>query len=470
MKNLNYLGLGLMILGAMACTKDPIASPIAKATAQDGANVVEGKINDAALSIKFGKLVDVDDFTAVKVTLVAAEGASIQSPGETVDFSKPVPVLVNNGVSDVTYVMTAEAPDPIKSILVGDKAAKIDGTNIALEYDANTMYADNIELTVNLRKGAAVKTPEKLVFDFTAQSTHKLVVTYLGKEFVYAVRLAGFEMQENLYEKAGWVNASEDFGSLPKYITVYKNKKLLGTKNEGVIVELDKRATLSVYGKGNENTFKLRDCYKAHNDAIIMLAGINGINQATISDSKVIYASGSAYPVLAQLTDGSFVLTPQKHAKEGDQYINNLIRLGADGKTVVEAKWLPKNAFGGYFMVATGGKRMERADMAKTGVTPDAGWFDKTYSRELVGVTKDGKAVLFVCDQVDGGVDMNKAIDMMTAVGCMEVMSLEGSGSPDLLINGKDAVRNSKIHNADWSIKADADAKCKTYRAVPAFK
>lgn len=246
----------VFLAGAISCSKDAIPSPLSSVTVKDGDKEVMAEINHTAKTVKFDKFAGIDDFAAVKVSITVVNGATLVSPAAeaVVDFTKqPVEIVVNDAVNDVTYSMTAKTPDPFKSVKVGGKSANVDGINITIPYDKETMDITRLKLDIALRKGAKIVKPAESVFDFSVKTTQGLTISYLGKDYIYQVRLEGYDPDSNPLVKAGWRSANDFYGSLPKHITIYKNEKLGKTKDQtGFLAEIGKGGKMLALGKGNE--------------------------------------------------------------------------------------------------------------------------------------------------------------------------------------------------------------------------
>ena len=444
----NFLMASLLLVGAIACTKDAIPSPLSSVTVKDGDKEVVAEIDHTAKTVKFDKFAEIDDFAAVKVNIAVANGASLVSPAAdaVVDFTKqPVEIVVNDAVNDVIYSMTAKKPDPFKGVKVGGKPASVEGINITLPYDKETMDITRLKLDIALRKGANVVKPAEAVFDFSVKTTQGLTISYLGKDYIYQVRLEGYDPDSNPLVKAGWRSANDFYGSLPKHITIYKNEKLGKTKDQtGFLAEIGKGGKMLALGNGNSAYKSINEVAELPEakDYPVIVNGISGINQAIISDGGFVYSSGSTFPCLAQEEDGTFVLCLQ--AREplpaAPWWKSSLFMLDIDGTTKLKEGWVPKNLIGGYYMVMANGKAMTAAEMGKTGLYNN--WFDgdAVHSREFIGLKKDGTVYVFVCGRGkdgNGGLAMKEVVDIMILAGCDRAMTLEGSTSANMLINGK---------------------------------
>jgi hypothetical protein bacD2_02777 len=68
--------------------------------------------------------------------------------------------------------------------------------------------------------------------------------------------------------------------------------------------------------------------------------------------------------------------------------------------------------------------------------------------RTAIGVTKDNRLVLFVCEgrnQTPGvaGLTTADVAEVMKAIGCVEALNLDGGGSTCMLVNGKEVIKGS---------------------------
>ena len=114
--------------------------------------------------------------------------------------------------------------------------------------------------------------------------------------------------------------------------------------------------------------------------------------------------------------------------------------LDIDGTSKLKEGWVPQNLISGYYMVVANGKAMTAAEMGKTGLYNN--WFDgdAVHSREFIGLKEDGTVYVFVCGRGkdgNGGLAMKEVVDIMILAGCDRAMTLEGSTSANMLINGK---------------------------------
>ena len=66
--------------------------------------------------------------------------------------------------------------------------------------------------------------------------------------------------------------------------------------------------------------------------------------------------------------------------------------------------------------------------------------------RSAIGITQDGKLILFVCEGREQtpdvpGMTLDQLARLMKAFGCVDALNLDGGGSSCMLINGKKTIK-----------------------------
>lgn len=106
-----------------------------------------------------------------------------------------------------------------------------------------------------------------------------------------------------------------------------------------------------------------------------------------------------------------------------------------------------KTAMGGGPLLIDGGKFMdtyvEELFNGTSGISPDS-----NQPRTAMGVTADGKMVLFVCEgrqMTEGvaGLTTADVANVLLDLGCVEAINLDGGGSSCMLVNGKTTIKVS---------------------------
>jgi exopolysaccharide biosynthesis protein len=102
---------------------------------------------------------------------------------------------------------------------------------------------------------------------------------------------------------------------------------------------------------------------------------------------------------------------------------------------------------GGGPLLIDGGKfkdtYVEELFNGASGISPDS-----NQPRTAMGVTADGKMVLFVCEgrqMTEGvaGLTTADVANVLLDLGCVEAINLDGGGSSCMLVNGKTTIKVS---------------------------
>ncbi len=111
------------------------------------------------------------------------------------------------------------------------------------------MNVNAMVFDIELVPGASLKSPADRTFDLEfADGT--LVVTYGGTDYTYVVKQTGYT--DPLLSQ-GWTDETGSFGTLPKYIKVYKTTKLNGVDNNiAYIAIMGPQSTMGVVGNGSD--------------------------------------------------------------------------------------------------------------------------------------------------------------------------------------------------------------------------
>lgn len=232
-----------------------VSQPFVSVTAADGDATITAVISDADKTITFGEFQNMTDLSKVTVTFDMTWGAILKTPGTAtaeVNLTSPYSVVVNVGyLHEETYLMSAkpkDIPNPILSAKVGDEEAVIAGNTITIAYKTG-MNVNAMVFDIELVPGASLKSPADRTFDLEfADGT--LVVTYGGTDYTYVVKQTGYT--DPLLSQ-GWTDETGSFGTLPKYIKVYKTTKLNGVDNNiAYIAIMGPQSTMGVVGNGSD--------------------------------------------------------------------------------------------------------------------------------------------------------------------------------------------------------------------------
>lgn len=281
-----------------------------------------------------------------------------------------------------------------------------------------------------------------------------------------------------------WSEVTSEYGELPSYIKVYKApEKLEGKKAIAYIAVADMAsAQWDIWSisdpemDGTEDDFKTpKKVYDEGNWPIVINAGFfyasGGLNYSSslaVRESEVLayninYASEDwvkmYYPTRAaflETADGKFDAcwtyrtwdnhymypAPAENTWAADPAKQPTAKYPEGGK-----EFAAKTAMGGGPLLIDGGKfkdtYVEELFNGTSGISPDS-----NQPRTAMGVTADGKMVLFVCEgrqMTEGvaGLTTADVANVLLDLGCVEAINLDGGGSSCMLVNGKTTIKVS---------------------------
>ncbi len=266
----------------------------------------------------------------------------------------------------------------------------------------------------------------------------------------------------------GWT-AQYQFGKLPTYISIYKSPEQLESKKAVAYIAVAdmSKASFSVLGEktGSKTPSQF---YEQSQHSVILNGGFfwDGSSLSMICrDGQVICPNNQSdsedwvtiyYPtraVFGLMTDGSYKTTwtyttttnitysyPQPaENKYGETPKEVPSATFPAGGSVLKAK----NAIGGGPMLIKDGaiKDTYVAELLKISA-------DSNQPRSAIGITKDNKLILFVCEgreMTPGVVGYTTAevAKILKSLGCVDAMNLDGGGSSCMLINGKETIKGT---------------------------
>lgn len=433
-----------------------IAHPFQSVTAVDGSTTATAVISDDDKTITFPEFQELTDLSNVEVTFNLTPGAFLKTPAKPtarVNLTTAYTVEVNTGgYLPVAYTMTAkpkDIPNPILSAKVGDVEATMEGNIISIAYaagmDINAMVFD-----FTLVAGASIKSPANKTFDLElADGT--LVITYGGVDYTFVVRATGYT--DPLLSN-GWTDETAKFGSLPKYIKVYKNEDLLNkpeNKSLGYIAIMGPQATMGVVGSGKTGAKPITELEQEGNWNVILVGVSTSATQTIVRDGKFVQdpeglnsfatigqdKNGICKMAWTQKFDGKLYSFPFRNASSFTP------RVQGDGTV-----WDVQTAVSGVPMILWDGNVLTAEQTIGNDGT-NMGWYGGVAARAAVGVTAHGKVIAFCGQQVEGsvGVTMLEMAKIMKDVGCVSAMTFEGSSSPNMHVNKQATVVNSNLAN-----------------------
>lgn len=285
--------------------------------------------------------------------------------------------------------------------------------------------------------------------------------------------------------KLGWKNVEDTYGELPNYIDVYKSPESLQDKKAVAYVavaNMDK-AKWDILGEiafneqangyGAKSVKTLSQFYIQENFPIIVNGGLFYYANSFYYTQNLVYRNGVMlapnqnyfskdwvkiwYPTIAafgQMNNNSFEATWTYY--NNNTKINYAYSIPANNDMNKEplkvpdanfpsnaASYIPKTAIGGIITLLKDGEVkntyiQELLDVSATSNQP----------RTAIGITKDKKLILFVCEgrNVSTGVAGFTTLDVaniMKSLGCLDAVNLDGGGSSGMLVNGKETIKPS---------------------------
>lgn len=281
-----------------------------------------------------------------------------------------------------------------------------------------------------------------------------------------------------------WTDVSADYGTLPEHISVYASPETLeGKLAVAYIAVADMKSAFwdvwSIDDAAMEGTSDaLRtpsEVYSEGSWPIVVNAGFfyssdgkNYSSSLAVRDSEVLayninYASEDwvtmYYPTRAALIEsetGSFdacwtyrtwdshymypVPADNSWEKKPESQPSDKYPEGAEA-------FAAKTAIGGGPLLIDGGEfrdsYIEELFNGSSGIGPDS-----NQPRTAIGVTDDGKMILFVCEgreMTEGvyGLTTADVANVLLDLGCVEAINLDGGGSSCMLVNGKKTIKVS---------------------------
>ena len=281
------------------------------------------------------------------------------------------------------------------------------------------------------------------------------MVTYGGTDYTYVVKQTGYT--DPLLSQ-GWTDETGSFGTLPKYIKVYKTTKLNGVDNNiAYIAIMGPQSTMGVVGNGSDlkTIQELEGLDGSWNVYLVGVSSAGTAVQTIIRDGQFVQDPHAinSFATIGQDNNGAYKMAwSQKF--DGKLYAfpfrngsSFTARVQGDGTV-----WDAKTAVSGIPMVLWDGNILTEAQTICNDGS-NSGWYagNPAYARTAVGITAQGKVFAFCGQQVEGsvGVSMLDLAKVMKELGCVSAMSFEGSSSPNMRINKHETVLNSKVASGD---------------------
>jgi hypothetical protein len=338
----------------------------------------------------------------------------------------------------------------------------------------------NVELKITLAEGVTMVSPTTLDTTFNFNESPSITVKSNNVEVNYKLKFEYYIPDFDPSEK-GWVQ-DNSFGTLPKYLTVYKYSGNFDGKAVKAYIAVadmnDANARFSVLGEAHYDapTPTPTQFYQNNSQPKIVMNGgyfWDGTSLGLIiRDGKTINpdqpmvwrtyngASTVYYPttgLFGQNTDGSFSINwcYSPDAKTIYTYTSPSPNKAGDAPQIFPSStfptqgtvWNPSEAIGAGPILIKGGiyKNLWEPEMfdESSGIGPTS-----NNPRSAIGYIPSGYLLFFVCEGRNmttntPGLTLENVADLFLEAGCTEAINLDGGGSSCMLINGKETIKPS---------------------------
>ncbi|WP_106830888.1 phosphodiester glycosidase family protein [Parabacteroides pacaensis] len=448
-----------------------ITSPFISITAEDGEEITSATISDEERKIKL-PFRNRKDLSNVIVTFAMAKGATLKSPVNKMAIldltSSEYPIIVNNGIAEITYII--EPAKPVDTILQSVTAK--DGTSTV-----NGIISDNkkqilfqfneldnlsqVDLTFTVGEGASLVSLSSTETKMDLAIPQSVTINNGIDDVPYTILAAS--AKENLCQKTGWKKVTDQYVPLPPYINVYKIDTLDNKPgNIACITVIDEKQThMAVLGDGmnasNQPYLRVGGMEKSNPEWPVFFLGIGGLQSppivvTIINEGKIIQKPSWNCPGTVGITpDGKVqiayaaVIDNQLYAFDTPMGDNTLDK--SKGKL-----WNVTAATSGYSFIVRNGKVFNdyATLLAEDGRNENKN-DTKVMARGAIGVTSSGKILLFVCQAMLGsvGTTLENMAELMKDLGCENVLAFEEGSSALTRINKVSTVLTGDFYNSE---------------------
>jgi hypothetical protein len=390
-------------------------------------------------------------------------------------------LLIFTGACGEDNNSTIDLSDHIVSVSILNKVAgniTIDNFihQVSVELVEDQVLSD-VQIKLELKDGVTMVSPSSSEATYDLAASPKFTIKAGGKEYSYTIKVK--EIEEPVGPYKGWPQSTE-FGNLPKGIRVYKSPVQLQGKNAVAYIAVAKTskgrtfdAVLSgTITDGNRMLSGAKtpaDFYADGNYPVIINGGYFTYQSAYYHLSLV--SQGGSVVIGAQQDvwlDGTYYLPARgifSHI-EGSEYKAEWAITPSGTTTYAYSEQVPKPTVPATFP-STEGAREYKAQtgigggpvLIKNGVIVNSyvnEMFQETTDvgatinnpRTAIGITGDGRLVLFVCEGRNQtpntpGFTLEETAKILLDLGCVEALNLDGGGSSCMLVNGKETIKPS---------------------------
>jgi hypothetical protein len=300
--------------------------------------------------------------------------------------------------------------------------------------------------------------------------------SYLLSLIILIVGLSAFSIVNG---QTIWKDVSNQFGILPQSIKVLKSDEFLDgspsimyiatinskdhAKQFFVDTAFRRRLTPNQYFTRNEQAFIVVNCsffefvQNRNVNLIVQNSKMVGFDTSAVSRKgrdtmTYVHTLGSAFGIfkngkmdIAFNYNDSGMAVPYVLQSPYSPMIDSVRKLNINHPSLADLKpWKVKHAFGGGpVLVQYGQVKISNNEEKKFAGKAIA---DK-HPRTAIGYTKDGTMIILAIQgRMKGlaeGATLPQMAKIMTDLGCVEAMNLDGGGSSCMLINGKETIKPS---------------------------
>lgn len=389
-----------------------------------------------------------------------------KSDTSTADVDKPDTEIV---APPTNYILGAKVLDKENAEILIDQESRL--LTVKLLKNAGRLA---VKIKFELANGVSMYYPKVLdpTFDFALKKA-EVWLDFMGQQVKYTLQLEEVESIAVDPLMLNWVDVSDQFGSLPTAIKVYRSPELLqGRKAKAFIAVADIRngskfevmnaipaQTPDVYYTQSNHPIIMNSGYMYNATNICMLVkngqriatNVQTVNRANAKGEAVMFYTtrgnfglmkdgafrsewafsidnknyGYSSPLLNK-EGGDPLPGPTASASEGAFELDMQDVVGAGPVLIRKGKI--ENTWAYEFWDDTGG------------ITPNA-----PVQRSAIGITENQKLIFFVCEgrNVSPGVPgftTGEVAFILKDLGCVEALNLDGGGSTCMLVNGKNTV------------------------------
>ncbi len=371
--------------------------------------------------------------------------------------------------------------------VLNKEVGKITIDNFAKQITIEMIEGQNksdVRIKLSLASNVNMVSPstDEAVYDLQQQQTIRLSAA--NKELSFSIKAKDIEGETPSANYKGWT-LTEEFGTLPDGINVYKSPNTINGKNAVAyiaVADINKGKIFDVLGEATglktpsqfyESTNKIYPVvinggYFWSNTNLSLLCR-NGEfvskNNQVVTRKNAAGVKVSFYPtrgVFGNTKDNKYsadwvftTVTPETTFAYPEPALN---KSGSDPQPVPSATY-PAGAWVYKPQTAIGGGPV----LVKNGILKNT-WEAELYDadsgigaannnpRTAIGITADNKLILFVCEGRNQtpntpGYTLEEVANIMIDLGCTEALNLDGGGSTCMLVNGKETIKPSDSGN-----------------------